>query len=528
MKLRSYQRDCVLDILTAWEAGVRRPAVVLPTGAGKTVVFAALCVLQARAGHRPVVLVNRDELVAQTVDKLRATDPHLSIGIIRAEQNETRGEITVASVQTLSRMSRLSKLDPSRFDRIIADECHYAAADSWRRVLDYFDAPDTRVVGFTATMTRTDKRGLGEIWSEIVFTRDTRWAIEAGFLVPVRAITVTIPELDLSGVKVRNGDLADGDLGRAMTAAKSGPLLAAAYHQHARNEAGNLRRGIVFAPTIDTAQAFLGDFLAAGIPTEMVIGTTPRAERQASYARTASGANTVLMSVGVLTTGFDLPAVEVAVIARPTKAKGLYQQMVGRALRLSPDTGKVEALILDVAGAARMGLASIVDLNLDGEIEEEAPTEREPLLPGARIPEETPDLEQVDFEEIDPFNAVRLRLARRAATQRWLQTKGGVPFLPATSTFAENIFLWPEDDNTWTVGSCPKAGRIERIATGLAFPLAVEHAVKLYPVAKRLVGDPSPGQLRMLLNFGYEPSPFLDRQGASEAIAIELMSRQLD
>lgn len=526
---REYQVDAILAILGAWADDVQRPACVLPTGVGKTVVFATMCAMLARRGNHPLILVNRDELVEQTVSKLKAADPMLAVGVIRAETNELRGEITVASVQTLSRRNRLHQVDQNRWDRIICDEAHYAAADSWRRVLEYFGAFDkasgTKMVGFTATMTRTDKRGLGEIWEQVVYERDTRWAITQGFLVPPRAITVTIEGLDLGAVKVRNGDLADGDLGKAMAQAKAGPLIAAAYNEHARSSDGELRRGIVFAPTIATAAQFLEDFHAAGIPTLLVIGTTPRAERQAAYAATASGANRVLMSVGVLTTGFDLPAVEVAVIARPTKSRGLYVQMVGRVLRPSP--GKPDALILDVVGAARMGLASIVDLKLD-EPEPKLDEPREPLMQGPRlIPEGIEAPEEIAFEEIDPFGGLRKRLLARAATKRWLTTHGGIPFLPG-GQHSSGFFLHHEDDGSWTVGEIPVAGRLVQHGTYAAFPEAVQAAIARYTVPSKMTGLASESQLGALARFGVEHEAGLTKAAAGELISIEKISRKLD
>lgn len=639
VRLRPYQQDSVLAVLGSWDKGVKRPVVVMPTGIGKTVCFAVLCAMLVRRGHKPLICVARDELVEQTINKLRDADPWLSVGIIRGPDNDLAGDITVASVQTLSRQKRLDRVPAGRWTHVIADECfpagtlvgdvqiqnlrpgdlvpsfdetsgefvdrpvvhvmssvpsslvrltfddgqqvvctpghpfltgegwkmavdlqssvvlnchyaaaadvhlvpsldrkpnkgdrgrvskkrkgvllnrlqsrlqpkgplgvskeelgyrepssrhrgtnelrsqsyeeprlrgedgqyeascwglgtngswrkwiwangasaitrvvsgladrgvhrgrrrrtatevlsghrppeaedncrggravtsreekspgrtqgsevggrrvayvqvlepgrdgtygglcpggvvynlevaethtyrvgptglvvhncHWAAADSWQRIMSFVGVNDpdheAKAVGFTATLTRTDKRGLGDVWDEVCYTKDLRWAIESGFLVPVTAQTVVIPDLHLENVKVRNGDLADGDLGKAMAQAKAGPLVAAAYNEMARNERGELRRGICFTPSIELAESFLRDFRAAGIPTELVIGSTPREERQAKYRATERGDNTVLMSVGVLTTGFDSPPIEVCVVARPTKSVGLFQQM---------------------------------------------------------------------------------------------------------------------------------------------------------------------------------------------------------
>lgn len=534
--LRTYQQDAILGVLDAWSDSVQRPAVVLPTGAGKTVIFATLCALLARRGHRPLVLVNRDELVRQTIAKLHDADPDLVVGKIQGPDQDLRGHVVVASVQTLSRVKRLHLVEADRFDRIIADECHFAAAESWRRVLEYFGAftfdSDTAVVGFTATMTRTDAKGLGEVWQDVVFSRSLRWAIDAGFLVGVRAQSVVIDSLSLAEVKTRNGDLAEGDLGKAMAQAKAGPLVAAAYLELARDEAGELRRGICFAPTVETATAFMHEFRAAGIPTELVIGTTPTAERQAKYAATHEGSNKVLMSVGVLTTGFDLPTIEVAVIARPTKSPGLYQQMVGRVLRLSP--GKSEALILDVVGAGRLGLASIVDLDLDGSAEDAAAAaaERGETEQLAADLLEVPT--ELSFQAIDPFSGsavtdpVRRKILRkRAHIKAWDLTEGGTPFLPPREGFPFYLALHHKPGtDLWAVWEVPKgSGRAQCLAEGLSYAEAVLEALESHPgPPAAMAGAVTEGQLK----WRGVVDPGMTKAQASRAISRHLASRRLD
>lgn len=524
MILRRYQADCVDSIIEAFESGMKRPAVVAPTGSGKTVIFSALVQRLVAQRQRPLILVDRNELVSQTVNKLRATDSTMSIGIIKAARNEGHGDVTVASIQTLSRVARLHSWEPTRFTHIVADECHMAAADGWKRVLDYFDAP---AVGFTATMMRADSKGLGEVWERVIWERDLKWAISAGFLMEPRALTVRIPELAYG--RTRDGDFNDSDLGKAMAQAKAGPIIAQAYNDKARDESGALRRGILFAPTVETAVSFAQDFRAAGIPTEVVVGTTPAAERKRIYEATHRGENIVIASVGVLTTGFDLPAVEVAVIARPTKSKGLYIQVVGRVLRPSPDTFKRDALILDVVGSVRLGLASVVDLKLDRP-EDGVDEDGNERVPGGRemagLPPEVPD--DIELIEVDPHDGVRKKLARRAASRRWLFATNKTPFLPGMREGESDIFLHPENDGTWTVGELPSKGRALRHEEGLPFPLAVEAAVNRYPVPPKLTGTASDAQLGMLARLtGEAIDTTLDRQEASERIAIELFSRRI-
>lgn len=542
--LREDQNEALVDILGAWLDDVQRPAVVCPTGWGKTILFAKLCSFLARRGDRPLVLVARDELVTQSVAKLLAIDPHLAVGVIRGQENELRGEVTVASVQTLSRERRLHQLDRNRFNRLICDEAHWAAADSWRRILEYFGAFDKasgcKIVGFTATMERTDKRGLGEIWDEVVFQRDTQWAISKGFLVPVRAKTVRIPGLDLSQVRVQNGDLAEGSLGKAMAQAKAGPLIAQAYGELCRDEHGELRRGILFAPTVETAESFLLDFRAAGIPTELVVGTTPRAERQAKYAATAAGTNKVLASVGVLITGFDLPPVEICVMARPTKSRVLYTQAVGRVLRPSLSTGKKHAFILDVVGASRLGLASFVDLRLDEPVsDEEIDLEFDELGSPIMTPRVLPDVpEEIEFKEVNPFDGmdkaevdIRKRILRRHnQIKQWDVTDGGIPFLPPSQTFPYYVFLFQRQDGRWQVGQAPQGsvGRTVLVGDDKSFPEAVEIALDFRGPIVTLAGLASDAQLALLARMKQTVTEQMSKNDAARVINRIFASKKLD
>ena len=147
---RAYQTEAVQAVLSAYERGIRRSLIALPTGTGKTIVFALL--LQQRGG-RALVLAHRDELIQQAVDKLTWINPGLDIGVVKAERDEHRAQVVVASVQTLTRKARLSRLRPD-FDTIVVDEAHHAPAKSYQRILRYLHArraDGPLVLGVTAT-----------------------------------------------------------------------------------------------------------------------------------------------------------------------------------------------------------------------------------------------------------------------------------------------------------------------------------------------------------------------------------------
>lgn len=466
MELRPYQSEAIAAVLGEWsspspEAGL----VVLPCGMGKTVIFAELCRLMASAGWRPLVLVNRDELVRQTVRKLWAADLSIPVGVIQADRNEIYGTgIVVASVQTISRGKRLEAIPPGRFNVLLSDEAHYSAAPSWQRVYAHFAG--ALMAGFTATPSRSDKKGLGDTWAKVLYKLDIAYGIENRYLAPFEGVRTSISGLDLSTVKRSHGDYADGALGEALTASHAAEQVAEAYLREAAGPDGLPRRGILFAPTVASAGEFADAFNAAGIATELIVGTTPTDERQLAYKRVEAGETRVLASVGVLAVGFDLPCIEVAVMARPTKSPGLYVQMAGRAGRKSPETGKQAALIMDIVGVSALGLASFVDLGLTPPpAPEPEPDDLEDLdePKGPRPPVEKVTIHgSIDLRPIDPLTGRPLGQIekRKGYASEWLTTPGGVPFLPPTRTFPGLLFA--------TVGLDGARGWYARTGNGAA------------------------------------------------------------
>ncbi|MFJ8027425.1 DEAD/DEAH box helicase [Streptomyces sp. NPDC096311] len=433
---RPYQVDAIKALTAGWQGPNNRLAVVLPTGAGKTVVFANLIseLLDQLNGHRALVIAHREELIGQAAEKIRAVRPDLRVGIVKAERDEHQdADVIVASVQTLAVERRRQAIRD--IGLVIVDECHHAAASSYMTVLEHFGAwRGVPVAGFTATMTRADG-GLADVWQEVVFTLDILEMIEDGYLCDVRGKRVIVDGLDLDSVKTRHGDLQDGQLGQALEDSDAGPVVAKAYQEHAAD-----RPGVVFTPTVDTAQSMAEAFTAAGLPAAAVWGDMPRDDRAATLDRYRAGDLQILTNCMVLTEGFDAPWTSCAVIARPTKSAGLYCQMAGRALRLFE--GKKDALILDVMGAStRHKLASIVDLT-GREVPE--PAEDQTLREAVREAEEKAqrriDLSRVQVEEIDLFHG---------SSSRWLKTDSGVWFIPVADATYVFLVRNPVDRTYW-------------------------------------------------------------------------------
>jgi superfamily II DNA or RNA helicase len=373
LSLRPYQRRTLDDIERAEAEGLHRPLVVLPTGTGKTVVFSHAIAERADRG-RSLVLVHREELAAQTVEKIRMIAPELSTGIVKADRNELDADVVVASVQTVSRDKRLAELALSAkispFGTLIVDEAHHAPAPTWTKVLrgmGSWSEYGPLTVGFTATPERDNGKTLG-VWERVVSYMSIREAIygdrkkgeEGGYLVPILPAVVVETKMNMGEVrKGSDGDLSGGDLGKAMEDAGAIEQIADAYKEHAAD-----RKGVAFTPTIATAHHLAAELCKRGIPAEAVDGNTETELRRAILKRLKTGQTQVVVNCAVLTEGFDEPSVSCVVVARPTRFHGLYVQMVGRGTRLYP--GKKDLMVLDIVGASnRHELVGLVDLGLD-------------------------------------------------------------------------------------------------------------------------------------------------------------------
>jgi len=342
LALRPYQEDALAAIRDAETAGITRPLVALPTGTGKTVIFAHMA---RRRGGRTLILAHRDELIRQAADKIRMVDPAAQVGIVKAEEDEHHRAIVVASVQTLARPQRLARLRAS-YDTIVLDEAHHAAAQSYRDILEHcgaFAPGGPLTVGFTATPERGDGVGLDGVFTHIVYERSILDMMEAQYLCDLRAIRVRV-DANLGGLHSRAGDFVAEEAATALLDADAPAHIADAYVAHAPG-----RKAIAFTPTVAVAKAVAEAFRHVGVAAEALDGTTPIQERTAILARFKRGTTRVVANCAVLTEGFDEPSVDCVIIARPTRSSGLYQQMIGRGTRLAP--GKADCLILDVVGA---------------------------------------------------------------------------------------------------------------------------------------------------------------------------------
>ena len=332
--LRPYQQRARDRIHAEWENGHTRTLLVLPTGTGKTIVFASVAADQVRAGDRVLILAHRGELLEQAADKLQR-----STGLVSAVEKadatclNTWFRVVVGSVQTLQRTARLERFSHDYFGTIIIDEAHHAITDGYRRILDYFG--DAKVLGVTATPDRGDMRNLGEVFDSLAFEYKLTDAIKEGYLCRIMAQTIPL-KLDISSVTMSGGDYAVGDLGTALD-----PYLEQIAAEMAQRCKG--RKTVVFLPLIKTSQKFRDLLNSHGFRAAEVNGqSTDRKEVLADFD---AGKYNVLCNSMLLTEGWDCPSVDCVVVLRPTKVRSLYSQMVGRGTRLSP--GKSDLLLLD-------------------------------------------------------------------------------------------------------------------------------------------------------------------------------------
>lgn len=333
-ELRPYQAEAKQAILSAWDEGYRKTLLVLPTGCGKTVVFSSVTENQVNKGHRVLIMAHRGELLDQAADKLKEASGLDSV-LEKAESSclDSFLPVTVGSVQSLAQEKRLARFPNDYFQDIIVDEAHHCLSDSYRRILDHF--PTANILGVTATPDRGDMKNLGEFFDSKAYEYSMTEAIREGYLCPIKAQMIPL-ELDIADVGISSGDFSAGEIGHALEP----------YLQQIAVEMTNYcqgRKTVVFLPLIATSQKFCAMLNNVGLRAAEVNGNSD--DRSEVLADFEAGRYDVLCNSMLLTEGWDCPSVDCIVILRPTKIRSLYQQMVGRGMRLAP--GKDHLLLLD-------------------------------------------------------------------------------------------------------------------------------------------------------------------------------------
>lgn len=544
--LRDYQQEAIADIHKRWEAGDTRVPLVLATGLGKTEIFTSPELagrwLEENPGQRMLILAHTNELIEQAAKKARRNLPtKYSIGIVKAGLNETHCRVIVSSRQTLASEKRRNML--RNVGLIVVDECHHAVrTNTYGKILEHFRAWDNgcKVLGFTATLARSDKVKLSTVWQDVTFRRDIIFGIRNGYLLDVSGERVIVPDLDMNNVKQSRGDYQDAAIAEELERTFAPQIVAERYA-----EAASSRLGIAFWPLVDTAYHGAKAFEEVGISSAVIHGGLPKEERRLILKRFHEREIQVIHNCMVLTEGFDEPRADVVVIARPTRSAALYQQMVGRVLRPNleleaPARGK--ALILDVTGASEDNdLRCLIDLSPERKLDPnkkelsllELDDEYELILEeinggGGFFPEEH-YVGKTVTKAFDPLNRDKL----------WSKTDGGAWFLSAEDGYVFLADSLEGDPGTYDV-VLQKPGKISSPHRELPLDMALSFGEELAVAeggqgAKTLLGRkswwrkaaPTDAQITYAARMGIETHGATKGE-LSEAISRIKASRKID
>lgn len=489
MQLRPYQTQAKDAVLSEWEKGHRKTLLVLPTGTGKTVVFAKVVENQVNKGGRALVLAHRGELLTQAADKIRSVSG-MECALEKAEFSSLGSmfPITVGSVQSLAQPRRLDQFPSDYFTDIVVDEAHHCLSDTYQRVLGHF--PDANILGVTATPDRGDMQNLGQFFDSKAFEYTMTQAIKEKYLCPVKAQMIPL-ELDISGVKVSNGDFSSGEIGNALE-----PYLEQIAREMVHYCRG--RKTVVFLPLVHISQKFTRILNSYGLRAAEVNGNS--ADREEILRDFENGKYDVLCNSMLLTEGWDCPSVDCVVVLRPTKIRSLYQQMVGRGMRLYP--GKEHLLLLDF-----LWLSERHDLCRPSALVSKDAAIAEKIDQQMQGTDEEVDLLDAEEQaERDVLAEREAALAKELAQMRSRQRKLVDPIQFAMSIAAEDLVGYVPTF-AWEMAP-PSVRQLEFLEKRGIFAQTVENTGKASMLIDRLIrrqdaGLSTPKQIRCLERYGF-------------------------
>lgn len=343
-ELRQYQELLINGARSEFQDGKKRVLVVAPCGAGKTVIMAWMSQQAKLRGNNTMFAVHRQELIDQsskTFQKLNV--PH---GIVAASYPMNVNEnIQIGSIQTVVR--RTNKLREPQL--IILDEAHHAKASTWRNLLAYY--PDAYVIGLTATPERMGGQGLGDIFDSMIIGPTVKELISWGNLSPYKYYAPPVAA-DFSDLKVKYGDYVQSEVALKMDKSE---IIGDLIDQYKKLAPG--ARAVCYCASVAHSQHTADMFRLAGIPALHIDGTTHDLSRKAAIREFKAGTIKILCNVDLISEGFDVPAMEAVILARPTQSLTLYIQQSMRAMRFDEDNpGKVAVIIDHVGNVYRHGL----------------------------------------------------------------------------------------------------------------------------------------------------------------------------
>jgi ATP-dependent helicase IRC3 len=441
--LRPYQLAAIEAIKTHYARGCHRQLLSLPTGSGKTLIFASLL---AELNRPALVIAHTDELLRQTYDKISMLAPGAPLTIVNGACKAT-AKFTIGSIQSCCREPTLSMLAAQNFEVCVVDEAHHVASDSYRHVLHelgFGTSTQKLLIGLTATPERGDKKGLRPIFDEVVYQRTIGEMIAEGYLVRPRGVRITAENIDFAAIKASSSgaerDFAPSALAAVLDTDKMSVAVVKAWQAHASD-----RPTIAFGINVAHAYRLAAAFESAGVTSGVVHGALPDEQRRELLEQYRDGKIQVLCNCQVLTEGFDAPATSCIVIGRPTMSPGLYTQMVGRGLRLWPN--KVDCIVLD-CGDRSHSICSVASLLDDAEVvaarakeeQQEKVDLKKPIL-------SLPPVLQTILREFDLLLGEQPFAWKRAGDSHYLQGVSGLRLViaPAGNTYAVTLEE-PESD----------------------------------------------------------------------------------
>jgi DNA repair protein RadD len=371
-ELRAYQTEAIEKIRQSMVSGKRRVILQASCGAGKTIISAEIVSRAIEKGNKVLFLVNRRDLVKQTIDKYDQFGLGDEIGIILAGEDPHLGRpIQVGSLQTYGRRIKLNDGLVNKWfhnaDLLIYDECHSANAPTYRQIIDMYG--DKRIIGLSATPMGAKATGLGDVFEEIITCIPTAELVKLGHLVP--AVHYAPSKPDLKGVGILAGDYNLKELGARVDKPKLiGDLL-----ENWLNIAPD-RKTIVFATNVKHSKHIRDRFTNNGISIAHIDAHTNDEERVEIYKNFEHGDLQVITNVGVACEGSDLPICGCICVCKPTRVLSRWLQMAGRGAR--PYPGKEDYLLLDFAGC--IDEHGLVDDPVEWDLDAKKPAARKKVV----------------------------------------------------------------------------------------------------------------------------------------------------